>query len=67
MPPPCYAALRPKTRADFTKLYAPHLRKKEVRQAIAYAINRAEMLDSFYEGGGTGASATKCCYAARGI
>ena len=38
-----------------------------MRQAIAYAINRAEMLDSFYEGGGTGASATKCCYAARGI
>ena len=31
----------------------PHLRKKEVRQAIAYAINRAEMLDSFYEGRGT--------------
>jgi peptide/nickel transport system substrate-binding protein len=31
----------------------PHLRKKEVRQAIAYALNRQEMLDSFYEGRGT--------------
>jgi peptide/nickel transport system substrate-binding protein len=31
----------------------PHLAKKEVRQAIAYAINRQEMLDSFYAGRGT--------------
>ncbi len=31
----------------------PHLRKKEVRQAISYAINRQEMLDSFYAGRGT--------------
>jgi peptide/nickel transport system substrate-binding protein len=31
----------------------PHLRKKEVRQAISYAINRQEMLDSFYSGRGT--------------
>jgi peptide/nickel transport system substrate-binding protein len=31
----------------------PHLAKKEVRQAIAYAINRQEMLDSFYSGRGT--------------
>jgi peptide/nickel transport system substrate-binding protein len=34
-------------------LLNPHLRKKEVRQAIAYAVNRQEMLDSFYEGRGT--------------
>jgi peptide/nickel transport system substrate-binding protein len=31
----------------------PHLAKKEVRQAIAYATNRQEMLDSFYAGRGT--------------
>src|SRR5262249_9672898 len=31
----------------------PHLAKKEVRQAIAYAVNRQEMLDSFYSGRGT--------------
>lgn len=31
----------------------PHLKKKEVRQAISYAINRQEMLDSFYAGRGT--------------
>lgn len=31
----------------------PHLRKKEVRQALAYAVNRNEMLNSFYEGRGT--------------
>jgi peptide/nickel transport system substrate-binding protein len=31
----------------------PHLAKKEVRQAIGYAINRQEMLDSFYAGRGT--------------
>jgi peptide/nickel transport system substrate-binding protein len=31
----------------------PHLAKKEVRQAISYAINRQEMLDSFYAGRGT--------------
>lgn len=31
----------------------PHLRKKEVRQALAYALNRNEMLNSFYEGRGT--------------
>ncbi len=31
----------------------PHLAKKEVRQAITYAINRQEMLDSFYAGRGT--------------
>jgi peptide/nickel transport system substrate-binding protein len=31
----------------------PHLAKKEVRQAIAYACNRQEMLDSFYAGRGT--------------
>jgi peptide/nickel transport system substrate-binding protein len=30
-----------------------HLKKKEVRQAIALAINRQEMLDSFYAGRGT--------------
>lgn len=30
-----------------------HLAKKEVRQAITYAINRQEMLDSFYSGRGT--------------
>jgi peptide/nickel transport system substrate-binding protein len=31
----------------------PHLAKKEVRQAISYAVNRQEMLDSFYAGRGT--------------
>jgi peptide/nickel transport system substrate-binding protein len=31
----------------------PHLAKKEVRQAIGYASNRQEMLDSFYAGRGT--------------
>jgi len=31
----------------------PILAKKEVRQAIAYATNRQEMLDSFYSGRGT--------------
>ncbi len=31
----------------------PHLAKKEVRQAINYATNRQEMLDSFYSGRGT--------------
>ena len=31
----------------------PHLAKKEVRQAISYATNRQEMLDSFYAGRGT--------------
>jgi peptide/nickel transport system substrate-binding protein len=31
----------------------PHLAKKEVRQAIGYATNRQEMLDSFYAGRGT--------------
>ena len=31
----------------------PDLGKKEVRQAISHAINRQEMLDSFYEGRGT--------------
>src|SRR6185503_10958526 len=31
----------------------PHLSKKEVRQAISYATNRQEMLDSFYAGRGT--------------
>lgn len=31
----------------------PHLRKKAVRQAIALAVNRQEMLDSFYDGRGT--------------
>ncbi len=31
----------------------PHLAKKQVRQAISYAINRQEMLDSFYAGRGT--------------
>ncbi len=31
----------------------PHLAKKEVRQAITYATNRQEMLDSFYAGRGT--------------
>jgi peptide/nickel transport system substrate-binding protein len=31
----------------------PHLAKKEVRQAIAHAINRQEMLDSFYAGRGS--------------
>lgn len=31
----------------------PHLAKKEVRQAISYAANRQEMLDSFYAGRGT--------------
>jgi peptide/nickel transport system substrate-binding protein len=31
----------------------PYLAKKEVRQAISYATNRQEMLDSFYAGRGT--------------
>jgi peptide/nickel transport system substrate-binding protein len=31
----------------------PHLAKREVRQAISYATNRQEMLDSFYAGRGT--------------
>ena len=31
----------------------PHLAKKEVRKAISKAINRQEMLDSFYAGRGT--------------
>jgi len=31
----------------------PHLAKRDVRQAIAYAVNRQEMLDSFYAGRGT--------------
>ncbi len=31
----------------------PHLAKKQVRQAIAHAIHRQEMLDSFYAGRGT--------------
>jgi len=31
----------------------PHLAKRDVRQAIAYATNRQEMLDSFYAGRGT--------------
>ena len=31
----------------------PHLAKKEVRQAITFATNRQEMLDSFYSGRGT--------------
>lgn len=30
----------------------PHLAKKEVRQAITFATNRQEMLDSFYSGRG---------------
>jgi len=31
----------------------PHLQKKQVRQAISHAINRPEMLESFYAGRGS--------------
>jgi peptide/nickel transport system substrate-binding protein len=31
----------------------PHLQKKDVRQAITHAVNRQEMLDSFYAARGT--------------